>query len=393
MNNKALKCINILLLLLGLSAPNLVVAAKVVEVLSSDPGSAPPDTNLNVTIGGKGFDRTAKVHFLKTTTEDLGDITVETITVLDSSAIIANITVSTNAALDQQYDIAVTQSRGRGGKGTTLFKVQSSNKPPDNAVKCYVEDTEDTDGTVPSTVMGDGIRLYTDGLDIVNCGIGDVVKDNLSPIRFRTLQGGSIANAIRFLDLDFSGKCTDVEAGGCAALPDNFFYSSLLDTTQLNTRAISSDFEGHIYEMPPGGPVMTGPIGIDVQGYVERYAIQMRGVPEAQHSTLCLNIEDFDLVAEGDRYYGINIYAWNDGDLDQYPDGYTISTGVISNDELDTASGLPTVTASSGPVKKALVCSNIGPNGEPCSKRKQRNALCHTLGIVDMHFTMHVVLP
>jgi len=393
MNNKTLKCISILLLLLGLSAPHLVVAAKVVEVLSADPGSATPSTNLNVTIGGKGFDRTAKVKFLKTATEDPGGITVETITVLGSSEIIANITVSASAALDQEYDIAVTQSRGRGGKGTTLFKVQSSNKPPDNATKCYVEDSEDTDDTVPSTIMGDGIRLYTDGLDIVNCGIGDVVKDNLSPIRFRTLQGGSIANAIRFLNLDFTGKCTDVEAGGCAALPENFFEPSLLDTAQLNTRAITETFEDHIYEMPAGGPVMTGPIGIDVQGYVERYAIQMRGVPEAQHSTLCLNIEDFDLVANSDPYYGINIYAWNDRDEDQYPDGYTISTGVISNDELETDSGLPTVTASSSPVKRALVCSNIGPNGEPCNKRKQRNALCHTLGIVDMHFTMHVVLP
>jgi len=264
----------------------------------------------------------------------------------------------------------------------------------EGAVKCYVEDTEDTAGTVPSTVLGDGLGFYTDGLDIVNCGIGDVVSDNLSPIRFRTLQGGSITNAIRFLDLDFFGKCTDVEAGGCDALPENFFDPSLLDTTQLSTRASSETFAGHIYEMEPGEPAMTGPIYIDVQGYVERYAIQMRGVPEAQHSTLCLNIEDFDLVAGGDPYYGINIYAWHDGnDEDDYPDGYTISTGDISDDELSTASGQPTVTASSGPVKRALVCSNIGPNGEPCEKRKQRNALCHTLGMVDIHFTMHVVIP
>jgi hypothetical protein len=263
---------------------------------------------------------------------------------------------------------------------------------------CYIEATEDTGSvrTVASTVLDDSIREYENGEDKVTCGIGDVVSDNKSPLRFRSLTGGNITKAIRFIDLDFNlADCEDVEPGGCAAIPTDFMETSL-ETAQLNVKPFSADFDDHVYKMDPGSTEPARLI-IDPDGYVERYSIQMMGFPGAQASTRCLNIDDFHLIGgnppNDDPYYGINVYAWLDGVYgaeDGYPDGYTVTTGSIYDEE--TATTFPKVV-STDDTQKALVCSNIGVEGEPCENRKQRDALCYTLGVVEMHFTMHFVVP
>jgi len=125
MNNKHSKFISILFMLLCMAVTYPALAGKTIEVLSADPPSAIPGITLNVTIGGKGFDRTAKVKFLKKNTSELGDVTVGSVAISGSTAIIATITISDTAVLDQGYDIEVSMSRGRGGKGTDLFRVQS----------------------------------------------------------------------------------------------------------------------------------------------------------------------------------------------------------------------------------------------------------------------------
>jgi hypothetical protein len=264
--------------------------------------------------------------------------------------------------------------------------------------KCYIEATENTvsETTVPSTVLDDSIIEYENGKDRVTCGIGDVVGDNKSPLRFRSLTGGNITKAIRFIDLNFNpDDCVDVEPGGCAAIPTDFMETSL-ETAQLNVKPFSAVFDDHVYEMDPGTTEPARLI-IDPAGYVERYSIQMMGFPGAQASTRCLNIDDFHLIGgnppNDDPYYGINVYAWLDGVYgaeDGYPDGYTVTTGIIAVKETETT--LPKVAVPTSP-KKALVCSNIGAEGEPCENRKQRDALCYTLGVVEMHFTMHFVVP
>jgi hypothetical protein len=264
--------------------------------------------------------------------------------------------------------------------------------------KCYIEAFENSVGetTVPSTVLDDSIIEYENGKDRVTCGIGDVVGDNKSPLRFRSLTGGNITKAIRFIDLNFNpDDCVDVEPGGCAAIPTDFMETPLersLETAQLNVKPFSAVFDDHVYEMDPGTTEPARLI-IDPAGYVERYSIQMMGYPGTQNSGRCLNINDFYQIDGGDSYYGINVYAWDDGRYgirDGYPDGYTVTTGSIYDEE--TATTFPKVV-STGDTKKALVCSNIGAKGEPCENRKQRDALCYTLGVVEMHFTMHFVVP
>ena len=125
MSNKYPKLVSMLFMLLCMAVSYPALAGKTVEVLSADPPSATPGATLNVTIGGKGFDRTATVRFLKKNTSVEGDITVGPVAISGSTAIIATITISDNAELDQGYDIEVSMSRGRGGKGTDLFRVQS----------------------------------------------------------------------------------------------------------------------------------------------------------------------------------------------------------------------------------------------------------------------------
>lgn len=98
--------------------------AQDVTVRSADPSSAVQGTTeLDVVINGAGFDNSAAVRFLVTGTESQGGIRVNAVRVRGSKKIIANITVAADAEV-ADFDIEVTLSRSRGGKGTTLFRVE-----------------------------------------------------------------------------------------------------------------------------------------------------------------------------------------------------------------------------------------------------------------------------
>jgi len=135
MNNMHIRLFTILMLVLGFTVSHTVLAQKI-SVSAANPASAVQGTfNLDVEISGNGFDETIEeVKFLLPCLEepctDTGGITVdqENISVLGRKKIKVNIDVSESAAI-ADFDIRVKTSRGRGGKGTTLFKVQSSTKP------------------------------------------------------------------------------------------------------------------------------------------------------------------------------------------------------------------------------------------------------------------------
>lgn len=124
MNTKPILTLNALLLTLGmlLSAQAL---AQPVKVLSADPPGAEQGTiNLDVTIGGQGFDNSARVKFLKSGTKQTGGIAVNESVTLGPETILANIDIAEDADLGD-FDIEVRLNRGRGGKGTTLFAVSA----------------------------------------------------------------------------------------------------------------------------------------------------------------------------------------------------------------------------------------------------------------------------
>jgi hypothetical protein len=107
------------------------IAHSQVTVTSADPPSAPQGTlSLDVTVSGSGFDSSAQVEFLLTGTTNPGGVTVRKVKVTGPKKLVATIDVADTAVIDK-FDIQVTLSGGRKGKGTSLFAVVAkvSNDP------------------------------------------------------------------------------------------------------------------------------------------------------------------------------------------------------------------------------------------------------------------------
>jgi hypothetical protein len=101
-----------------------------VKVTAADPASTTQGTvSLYVTVSGSGFNSTAKARFLVAGTTDTGGVTVTNVVVHGSNKLVATIDVADTAAV-AKFDIEVTLSSGRKGKGTTLFSVQAKTNDP-----------------------------------------------------------------------------------------------------------------------------------------------------------------------------------------------------------------------------------------------------------------------
>jgi len=149
MNNLQFRLIHIFLLVTGLVVSQAVLAQKI-SVSAADPASAVQGTlNLDVEISGNGFDETVDVveFLLPCSVEpctDNGNVIVKHFNVNSRRTIVANIDVLDSAVV-ADYDIAVSStSRGRGGKGTTLFKVQSSKNETVSCMDAFFPDEDPT---------------------------------------------------------------------------------------------------------------------------------------------------------------------------------------------------------------------------------------------------------
>ena len=153
------------------------------QVTAADPSSTTQGTiNLNVKVTGKGFKNGAKAKWFVTGTTDTGGVTVNSTTFVSSSEVTANITVS-DAATIANFDIQVTNSDGRGGKGTELFAVTPKGNAkttcppiapaPSSDTKCYAA----MPGCLDSTFGGVGF---------VQTHAGDVTR--LTVVNDATLQ-------------------------------------------------------------------------------------------------------------------------------------------------------------------------------------------------------------
>lgn len=110
----------------------IAVAAPPPMVTSATPASAYAGTTaLDVVVTGSNFDRTAKVQYLVTGTTDTGGIAVTKVVYRSNSQLVTTIAVASTADLSK-FDIVVTLSDGRKGKGTTLFMVQAPPTYPAN---------------------------------------------------------------------------------------------------------------------------------------------------------------------------------------------------------------------------------------------------------------------
>lgn len=115
-------CLSLIAIILS-ATPSPLLAQ--VQVTSANPNMAAEGTiNLNVIVGGNGFKKGAKAAWLQSGTTNPGDVTVNSTSVNSSSQVTANITVSASG-FTGSYDIVVTNTDGRSGKGTQLFSVTS----------------------------------------------------------------------------------------------------------------------------------------------------------------------------------------------------------------------------------------------------------------------------
>lgn len=110
--------------LLGLLlASGPAVVASNVKVDSAEPSAAEQGTiDLDVTINGRGFDQGSVADFLVTGTENPGGVVVKSTTFVSAKKLVVRIDVDEQAVISL-YDIQVTTSRGRRGKGTETFAV------------------------------------------------------------------------------------------------------------------------------------------------------------------------------------------------------------------------------------------------------------------------------
>jgi hypothetical protein len=108
------------LLALGLAPVGAAFAQ--IKVTAATPASAVQGTmSLDVVVSGSGFDNSAKVQYFVSGTTNPGGITVKKVVFRSPQELVTTIDVADTADL-ASFDIQVTLSSGRKGKGTTLFR-------------------------------------------------------------------------------------------------------------------------------------------------------------------------------------------------------------------------------------------------------------------------------
>jgi hypothetical protein len=105
------------------AAVSFKTATAQVTVSTTTPNNAPQGTSgINITISGSGFESGAKATWLVSGTTDTGGVTVNSTTFVNSSQLVANISIANNATTGG-YDVAVTTNSGRTGVGSDAFTV------------------------------------------------------------------------------------------------------------------------------------------------------------------------------------------------------------------------------------------------------------------------------
>ena len=165
-----------LLLFVAIALIPRVYAQGQVSVTAADPMAAEVGTiNLNVKVTGKGFKNGAKAKWTVTGTTDTGGVTVNSTTFVSSGEVTANITVADTAAI-ATFDIQVTNSDGRGGKGTELFKVTAKQA---KTVQCPAMQPAPSGDTKCYAAMPGCLDSTFGGVGFVQTHIGDVTRGTL----------------------------------------------------------------------------------------------------------------------------------------------------------------------------------------------------------------------
>jgi len=182
-----MKSIHCWLVLLALAAIinflGAVSAVAQIQVNSTTPSAAPQGTvNLNITVNGNGFKKGVKAQWFVTGTTNPGGVTVNSTTFNGSSSLTANITIASNATLSG-FDVVVTNTDGRTGKGTDLFAVtqqgtpigcSTTGTPSGFALQAELNPVQSNGAALlPTTIFGEAIRVRP--LDLNRDGVVDTL--------------------------------------------------------------------------------------------------------------------------------------------------------------------------------------------------------------------------
>ena len=216
------------LLVTGLLAANFAYAAKL-EVLAA----VPPDTEapaeapkqLPVKIIGGGFDRGTKATFLVAGSKsNTGGITVIKTEFVSDTELTATIEVAVEVTIGD-FDIQVQTSRGRRGKGNTLFAVKQKNGGGGSNVKGYAVKVT-FDDLPGDTMKSDGNPSY---FDFEGSGAGAAMPVEFSPPgQFRMwLKAAAIRHF--FFDFGEAVDCAGADPGTLACVFDKADDSTFTD--------------------------------------------------------------------------------------------------------------------------------------------------------------------
>jgi len=403
------------LLLLSLLAGTNVQAEVRVDL--ADPSTADQGTlSLPVTITGSGFEKGASVHFLQAGTKKGGGISVNSVLFVSESELLANIDVAVDAVVGD-YDIEVRISRGRKGKGSTKlftvsFKDSGTDLGQDIAMRCFFKALWGDGGT--DTVKGDMLVDYVDGEDKVYCGVGGPSRP--WPLGLLAAAKGNPNRAVRRIEIaldknTFRGDGPDGIPGtdddGLNFLPEHIFNEEQVDPESDPAEPDLDDMEVEVISVRPyrdipeqsadGIHLMKGypatmlyEVAMNFSTWTaddSHFRISLAGthVPgnEKFQGLQCeVDNATAQAIIAGGPVEDVTVYLWPDNDGDNLPDGYTVTTGVIT-DIGDPPGTLPTTSDES---RVAAICSSIGP--ESCGN-PQAPALCNFLGYVDMQLTLH----
>lgn len=245
------RCLSIwLVLVLGgvlASAGARPVAAQI-QVNSANPSAAPQGTiSLNVVVAGNGFKKGAKAQWFVTGTTNPGGVTVNSTTFNGSTQITANISVASDAAI-ANFDILVTNTDGRTGKGTDLFAVQS-NPGTCTDVPLLLIVAPQTPGQ--GGISGDGLSIYNNPNDPSFNG-GTQYQDGVGGtyVKFQVCNGSNdfvlnllkTSSPARYLNFDFTMQLAPPDtAGGAVDLTGQQFHQQGEQINEMANAALYSN--------------------------------------------------------------------------------------------------------------------------------------------------------
>jgi uncharacterized delta-60 repeat protein len=332
-------------LFIGLRGP-AVDAQGAVQVAGADPTAATQGTvNLNVKVTGKGFKNGAKAKWLVTGTTDPGGVTVNSTSFVSSTELTANITVADTATI-ANFDIAVTNSDGRGGKGTELFTVTSKNAlncpakqpPPSGDTKCYAS-------------MPGCLDLTFGGLGLVHTHIGDPTYTNAAGAVARQADGKIIVAGTARVSSTSSAGFALIRYNADGSL-DLFFGDP--DPLNPGLRLGSTIFSGTValttlnaMALQPDGKIVLVGTGSNIDGAVARY--NSNGTLDAGFGNGGVSILNF----------GKRVGGAPNRDLAIQSDGKIVLTGV-AGDALAVARLLPNGSPDSSFGSNGMVTANPG---------------------------------